>query len=88
VLTPAEALAACSWKGARIAGLADHGVPVAPDAVANLCVFDPGHRWEVDPDRLASRARNTPYAGRSLTGKVRHTILRGEAVVTDGEARR
>jgi dihydroorotase len=88
VLTPAQAFAAASWKGAAIAGLAHQGQPVAPDAVANLCIFDPGHRWEVDADRLASRARNTPYAGRSLTGKVRHTVLRGEVVVKDGEAQR
>ena len=88
VLTPAQALAAASWKGAAIAGLAHQGQPVAVDAVANLCVFDPEHRWEVDADRLASKARNTPYAGRTLTGKVRHTILRGEVVVRDGEAQR
>ncbi len=37
---------------------------------------------------LASRSRNTPYAGRSLTGRVRHTILWGEPVVIDGEAQR
>jgi dihydroorotase len=88
VLTPTQALAACSWNGAAIAGLADHGGPIAPGAVANLCVFDPEQRWEVDADRLASKARNTPYAGRSLTGKVRHTILRGVPVVRDGEAQR
>ena len=88
VLTPTQALAAASWKGAAIAGLAHQGQPVAVDAVANLCVFDPEHRWEVDADRLASKARNTPYAGRTLTGKVRHTILRGEVVVRDGEAQR
>ena len=88
VLTPAQAFAALSWKGAAIAGLAHQGCPIAPDAPANLCVFDPELRWEVDAERLASKARNTPFAGRSLTGKVRHTILRGEPVVTDGEARR
>jgi dihydroorotase len=88
VLTPAQAFAACSWRPAAIAGLANQGTAIAPGAFANLCVFDPEHRWEVDPDRLASRARNTPYAGRFLTGKVRHTILSGEPVVVDGEARR
>jgi dihydroorotase len=88
VLTPTQAFAACSWNGAAIAGLEHQGRPIAPDAVANLCVFDPGHRWEVEPERLASKARNTPYGGRSLTGKVRHTILRGEVVVRDGEAQR
>jgi dihydroorotase len=45
-------------------------------------------RWEVDPIRLASRSRNTPYAGRKLTGRVRHTVLRGEPVVVDGIAQR
>jgi dihydroorotase len=88
LLTPLAAFAACSWKPAAIAGLADHGGPVAPGAVANLCVFDPEHRWEVAPERLASKARNTPFAGRTLTGKVRHTLLRGDVVVRDGEAQR
>jgi dihydroorotase len=53
-----------------------------------VCVIDPAARWVVEPDRLASRSRNTPYAGRTLTGRVRHTILRGEPVVIDGEAQR
>jgi len=83
-----DVLARLSWGPAAIAGLADHGGPVAVDAVANLCVFDPSVVWTVDATKLASRARNTPYDGRTLTGKVRHTILRGEPVVSDGEARR
>ncbi|MDQ1370079.1 MAG: dihydroorotase, partial [Acidimicrobiaceae bacterium] len=44
--------------------------------------------WVVDVARLASRSRNCPYAGRTLTGRVRHTVLRGEPVVIDGEAQR
>lgn len=88
LLTPQAAFAACSWTPAAVAGLDGHGGPVAPGAPANLCVFDPGYRWEVDAERLASKARNTPYAGRSLGGKVRHTVLRGEAVVRDGAATR
>ena len=88
VLSLREALARLSWGPAAIAGLADHGCTVQPGSVANLCVFDPDERWVVDADRLASKARNTPYAGRELRGRVRHTIVRGAAVVTDGEARR
>jgi len=42
----------------------------------------------VEPERLASRARNTPYVGRTLRGKVRHTVLHGDVVVRDGEATR
>ena len=64
------------------------GRPVEPGTPANLTVFDPGNEWEVEPERLASRARNTPFAGRTLTGRVQHTILAGEPVVIDGEATR
>ena len=82
-------LALLSWQPARIAGLSgQHGGPVAEGAPANLTVIDPAAVWVVEPDRLASRSRNTPYAGREMTGRVRHTLLRGEAVVVDGEAQR
>ena len=85
-----DALARLSWQPARIAGLdaRGHGLPVAPGHPANLCVIDPAATWVVEPERLASRSRNTPYAGRKLTGRVRHTVLDGEPVVIDGEAQR
>lgn len=84
-----EVIAAMSWKPAAIAGLADHqGRPVAAGEPANLAVFDPLARWDVTPAALASKSRNTPYAGRTVTGKVRHTIFGGAPVVVDGEARR
>jgi dihydroorotase len=87
---PVEAvLALLSWRPAAIAGIgASHGGPVEPGRPANLCVIDLDAEWTVDPTRLASRARNTPYAGRRLRGRVRHTVHRGEAVVVDGEAQR
>jgi dihydroorotase len=88
LLPLADALALLSWRPAAIAGLSSQGGPIVPGRPANLAVIDPTVRWEVDPTRLASRARNTPYAGRKLTGRVRHTIFRGEPVVVDGEATR
>jgi dihydroorotase len=84
-----EVLALLSWRPARIAGLeGSHGGPVAEGRPANLCVIDPAATWVVEPERLASRSRNTPYAGRKLTGQVRHTVLAGEPVVVDGVAQR
>jgi dihydroorotase len=80
---------ALTWRPAAIAGLRPaQGGPVSPGRPANLCVFDPALRWTVEPARSASRSRNTPFAGRELTGKVRHTVTWGEAVVIDGEAQR
>ena len=49
---------------------------------------DPLAITEVDPAHLASRSRNTPYAGRTFSGAVRHTVLRGEPVVIDATAQR
>jgi len=84
-----EVLALLSWRPAAIAGVADrHGVPVVPGAPANLCVVDPDETWTVSGAAMASLSSNTPYEGRTLRGRVRHTIRAGEPVVVDGEARR
>jgi dihydroorotase len=71
---------------ARIAGLGEHGRDPAPGVAANLTLVDPAARWTVDPAALASRARNTPYAGMELPGVVVATFLRGEPTVLDGKA--
>jgi dihydroorotase len=72
----------------RGAGHSAQGGPVEVGSTANLCVFDPTATTVVDPAALASRSRNTPYSGRRFAGAVRHTVLRGEAVVIDATAQR
>jgi dihydroorotase len=84
----AQVVAALSWNPARIARLGRHGQPIAPGSPANITVFDPAAEWTVSAARLASKSRNTPYAGRTLRGKVRHTVLEGTAVVVDSIAQR
>jgi dihydroorotase len=94
---------ALDWRGvadrmsaapARIGGLADrppaarHGAPLAVGAPANLVLLDPDATWTVHPGELASRSRNTPYAGRELPARVVATFLRGEPTVLDGKAQR
>ncbi|QGG95177.1 dihydroorotase [Actinomarinicola tropica] len=88
-LDVAEVLALLSWRPAAIAGIDDrHGGPVVPGRPANLCVVDADATWTVDRERTASRSRNTPYAGRTLRGRVRHTIYEGTPTVIDGDATR
>ena len=72
---------------ARIAGLAAHGRPVAVGEPANLVLVDPTAEVTVDPAASLSLSRNTPFAGRTLTGRVRTTILNGRITATDGEVR-
>jgi dihydroorotase len=71
---------------ARIAGLAEHGHDPVPGAPANLTLVDPAARWRVEPGELASRSRNTPYAGMTLPGRIVATFLRGNPTVLDGKA--
>ena len=84
-----DAVALLSWNPARIAKVDDaHGRPISVSEPANICVFDPGISWSVDLQRLASKSINSPYVGRTLRGKVRHTIFKGRPTVIDGQAQK
>jgi len=71
---------------ARIAGLTGHGQDLVVGAPANLTLVDPAARWVVDPAELASRSRNTPYAGMTLPARVVATFRHGSPTVLDGKA--
>jgi allantoinase len=60
---------------ARLAGLPAKGA-IAVGKDADLVAFAPEERWRVGT--LEHRNPVTPYAGRSMTGAVRRTWLRGE----------
>lgn len=85
VLTLSEAVAALSTKPAHSRDMVGHGGPIAAGTPANLVLFDPEQRWTVTARSSHSRSRNTPFAGRQLWGRVRHTLLRGRFTVRDGE---
>lgn len=74
-----------SVRPARIGRVADHGQPLAVGSTANLTIVDPSANWTVDPQKLASKSRNTPYVARGMRGKVVATFLRGKPTVFDGK---
>jgi dihydroorotase len=82
-----RAVEAMSTAPAGILGLGDHGGPIEPGRPANLVVFDPAAEWAVEAP-FASRSRNSAFLGRTLRGRVIHTLYRGELVVADGKAQR
>jgi len=55
-------------------------------ALADVIVFDPNAVWTVDPEKFRSKGRNTPYAGKTLVGKVETTICGGKIVYRSEEA--
>ena len=36
----------------------------------------------IEPEKFASKARNTPFAGRTVKGRVKYTIVQGEAITS------
>lgn len=85
ILTLHRALEALSATPARILGASDHGGPIAAGRPANLVVFDPAAEWVVEPP-FASKSRNSAFLGRTLRGRVIHTVYRGRLTVTAGKA--
>lgn len=78
-----------STNPARIAGIGDrHGGVIAVGRPANLAIIDLDHEWTITAAAMASRSTNTPFEGRTVRGKVRHTIWNGDHVVNMGEATR
>lgn len=51
---------------------------------ADVTVFDPAASWTVDPATFRTKGRNTPYAGRALTGRVWCTLVGGQVVYQQG----
>lgn len=52
-------------------------------ADADLVIFDENERWTVTEEELASKARNTPFLGMELYGRVKYTICGGNVVYED-----
>ena len=53
---------------------------LAKGAPADLIRFDPEEPWVVDPGKLASRCKNTPFDGARMQGRVKLTLVAGKTV--------
>lgn len=72
------ALARITSAPAEVLGLsAGH---LAIGASADVCVFDPEATWQLTPESLKSRGKNSPWLGYMMTGKVKATLVGGRVV--------
>ncbi|QCX79953.1 Allantoinase [Streptomyces sp. YIM 121038] len=73
-----------STHTARLVGLDRKGA-IEAGRDADFVVLAPDETFTVDPARLEHRNRVTAYAGKTLTGVVKSTWLRGRRIVSEGE---
>lgn len=78
VLSLPELIARMSTAPAAVFGLP--GGTLRPGASADVVVLDLAQRWTVDPAAFFSKSRNTPFAGRTLTGRPVLTLVGGKVV--------
>ena len=72
------ALARITSAPAEVLGI-DRG-SLSTGTVADLCIFDPEAIWQLTPEALKSRGKNSPWLGYPMTGKVRTTLVSGRLV--------
>ncbi len=75
-------LAAMSSRPAEILGLPQGRLAIG--APADLISFDPDEPYVLDPAKLHSRCKNTPFDEARMQGRVKLTIVAGE-IVWEGE---
>jgi len=83
-MTWADFARVTSTTPAAIGQVADQGRPLEAGEPANIVLVDPAARWNVDPSAMATKGRNSPFAGMELPGKVVATFFRGHPTVLDG----
>nr|WP_283775341.1 dihydroorotase [Desulfuromonas sp. CSMB_57] len=78
VLTLTEAIARLTIGPARALGLPGGTLEVG--RAADITLVDPTCKWTLDPARLLSRSKNTPFGGWQLKGAAALTMVDGRVV--------
>ncbi len=78
VLTLSEAISLVTCNPASILRL-DAGT-LSVGSQADICIYQPDVYWELAPETLLSRGKNTPFYGWEFKGRVTHTLVSGRVV--------
>jgi len=57
---------------------------LATGAAADICLFAPDEKWVYDAKMGFSKSSNSPWSGKTLTGRVKATIVGGKVVFSNG----
>jgi allantoinase len=70
---------------ARLVGLEGKKGAIAPGYDADFVVWDPEDTTTIEHDMIHHRHKTTPYEGRTLSGRVSATFLRGRKIYEGGK---
>lgn len=78
ILTPMALIEKMSTNPARLLNIA--GGTLKAGSPADITLIDPRAEYEIDSSRFYSKARNTPFQGRRVRGRVCYTLVDGSIV--------
>ncbi len=81
ILSEEDLIRAFSVHPCEIFGLEKN--TFAPGDPADFVLFDPDASWEVTPESLRSKGKNTPCLGTTLLGAVKLLCVHGQCIVDD-----
>ena len=82
-LTPMQMVEKMSYNPAKILGI-DRGC-LGVGKAADIVIADPTRKYVIDPETFLSKGKNTPFAGKRVTGKVLRTMVDGKTVYLAGD---
>ncbi len=80
-ITPLQMAAKMSYNPAKVLGL-EKGT-LDEGKTADITIIDPEETYVIDPATFVSKGKNTPFAGKKVSGNVKYTILNGKVVYND-----
>lgn len=60
----------------------DRGV-IEVGKIADLTIFDPNEKYVYTEEKIVSKAKNSPFIGKELKGKVKYTLVSGKVMYQD-----
>jgi dihydroorotase len=78
-----QGIAALTHKPASILGLERGALTLG--FAADICIFDPEQTWAVNTENWQSQGINTPFWGKTLKGRVTHTLQAGKVIYLQDE---
>lgn len=81
VLSLSDAIARMTIEPAKVLNLPNGAGTLQTGALADVVVLDLDAEWTIDRNSVQSKSRNTPFHGRSVTGRALFTLLGGRQIV-------